>query len=151
MRLRCTERKTNCLTSQTSFKKQSWYAPARKIAYYCTRLCEVGFANFETKEKEAVFLLLAETVFFAISNLTISFVTQKTTKRYSPQGSSVVVRFGGGATTMSPFQDIADQLKLSDERKRTQLPAGVSHSPGANLTPPKEKKKTAAVLNHGKF
>jgi len=146
MRLRCTERKTNCLTSQTSFKKQSWYAPARKIAYYCTRLCEVGFANFDTKEKESIFLLAAETIFLILSNVTIQYVTQKNVKRYTPQGGqSVAFRFGGGATLVSPFQDIVDQLRLSTDRKKSTLPAGVSHSPGIKVIPPKEAKKTAVA------
>lgn len=130
--------KNKCLTSQTSFKNNSWYAPARKIAYYCTKLCEQSFSSFTTKEKEGLFLATAEILLIFLSGLTINIVRNGSAKRFRPQsGKFVAVRFGGGSEFMSPFQEIADQYQKKQLLKKQLSSPSTSHVPGVTTHPPK--------------
>jgi hypothetical protein len=92
------ESRINCLNSD-NIEKHSWFATARKIAYYCTKLVEQPFSSFTTKEKQASFLLIAEVAFVALNCVTVKIDSKK--RKYSPQGGTVSFQFGGSSPVNS--------------------------------------------------
>lgn len=106
------ESKENCLNSN-NIEKHSWFATARKIAYYCTKLVEQPFSSFSTKEKQSAFLLLAEVAFAICSLITVKVDSKKS--RHRPQGGIVRFQFGGKAPLdHDPFGGIKGKQTPSD-------------------------------------
>jgi len=122
--------------TQTQIKKEHWYAPVRKIAYYCAKLYDQSFATFTRSERETMIMTSVEILFLLFSSVSVvKTVTTKKTK-YSPQGG-YSFRFGGGATSMNPWQN---------EIVKVVKPPTIT--PGFTVIPPRSVRKPSSF---GKF
>jgi len=123
------ESKINCLTHFNT-EKHSWFATARKIAYYCTKLVEQPFNSFTTKEKQATFMLIAEVVFVLSSLVTVKMGSKE--RKYRPQGGKLSFQFGGDAPVdndnfggIKTVQVLTDRPKATPDVKVIQRPQQV--------------------------
>lgn len=122
----------------TPIKKENWYAPVRKIAYYCAKLYEQPFSTFTRSERETLIFTSIELIFLLFSCVVVVQADRPKRTKYSPQGG-YSARFGGGATSLNPWQN--DTAEVKKKELKTPSPRPPAVTPGVTVIPPRTPRK----------